>query len=664
MVTTGQVYAGMINYIATGEKTHYLENYRLHLPLIDGTIKEFCTCYITSLKLCSCKASVKHIGDMFLCGCSHLETLDLSGLKNIETIGDKFLSDCMNLDCELELPPYLKSFGEDFMRSCDKFNHRIEIPFGVTSISDCFMRGCSAFNNELILPYQLKTIKNYFLAYCTSYCQSIVLPKTVTAIGNDFMSDCHSFSNFMFFPESLISIGDYFLCNCWQLQAPVTLPDSLLYIGDFFMNYCVQYNLQVTLPKNLKSIGICFMKACYKYNKPLIIPASVTSIGSSFMHCYSDFDFEKNLHNLSNARLDIGWSKATQEYAEFLLQLAVQAIIIGLVFIWERFVYKTEEYSRIKATHEKNMKNPKVDADGYKTIDHDSTYDDDESQYEIKYAIKKVNRVVGRGENIERVVETVSEKVAFTLSDEEYKDFKLPGNSNATDYICICNSDDVVLAWRDNRGKWVHWYDDDYYNFNPEEVFRNMPILTGGETRFFTSVDSIGNTRYEIFFEQENNRRNYFVREITINKRGDTAVIFNKALTEEGRNDAQARLRSMQVCTVDLNGELVLNPEYVKAAKEYNATFGKVFDDWKAPIPDLFPSTSNAPEPSPILQYPRSTDEADPRYIKERIIWMDDRLPPDIDDDGYIPINGNKPFVDDDDGYQPINGNKPFVDDD
>ncbi|MCF0227501.1 MAG: leucine-rich repeat protein [Malacoplasma sp.] len=326
----------------------YLAWYNIDFPLFDGSTLNERGYRMTSLELCSCDHNVKNLGNRFLYNCCRLKYLDLSGLNNIETIGDEFLYECNKLDNEVILPKTLKSFGECFMMSCDCYNQQLILPNGITCINSEFMRGCRSFNNNLYIPNSVTTIKDRFLHNCVSYNQDLKIPDSVTSIGDDFLCDCHCF------------------------RTPLVLPNSIRSIGDSFMSCCFSYNEPIFLPRWLKTIGNLFMCKCYNFNNTLFIPKSVESIGDSFMHCYTLFE-EKNLCNLSSAKITWGVSKTMQEIGEWILMFTAVVAFTGILTI------NTMTFERKTIFELKSVKNVVP----YKYFDFDNEHEAAESAKQL-----------------------------------------------------------------------------------------------------------------------------------------------------------------------------------------------------------------------------------------------------------------------------------------
>ena len=308
--------------------------YSTKLPLLDGSTVKPLASQVTSLELLSCDPKVKKLGDYFLTNCGWLRKIDLSGLSNIESIGDCFLEGCRRVNSFIQLPEGLKAIGEDFMRQCESFNQPLAIPNGVTHIKEAFMAGCDNFNSDLILPAGLETIGDKFMGYCERFNQRIYIPQFVTSIGDKFMYDCHRFNKKIYLPRSLRSIGDQFL------------------------SYCYIYNQELVLPENLEKIGSQFFEACHNFNCRLVIPKSVKKIGDSFMFRRVNFD-QKNFENNSSVTIDWGRSEEAQAVAELLLTLFTQAVAVEVASIAGYHMYREKMNEQKAAAAETELQNKK-----------------------------------------------------------------------------------------------------------------------------------------------------------------------------------------------------------------------------------------------------------------------------------------------------------------
>jgi hypothetical protein len=74
---------------------------------------------LTSLDLGAGLARVTDIPAGFLCGCTALKSVDLTGFANVTRIGDSFIADCLSLT-SIDLTPLgkLRVAGHHFLRRC------------------------------------------------------------------------------------------------------------------------------------------------------------------------------------------------------------------------------------------------------------------------------------------------------------------------------------------------------------------------------------------------------------------------------------------------------------------------------------------------------------------------------------------------------------------
>ena len=88
-------------------------------PLGSLVVTELTKFKITSITITKVKSGIVSIDDNFLKDCSGLETIDLSGLKDIVSVGQNFLSGCSKLN-EIDLSPMtsLAHVGTGFANKC------------------------------------------------------------------------------------------------------------------------------------------------------------------------------------------------------------------------------------------------------------------------------------------------------------------------------------------------------------------------------------------------------------------------------------------------------------------------------------------------------------------------------------------------------------------
>jgi len=214
-----------------------------------------------------------------------LETIDLSPLLEIESIGRYFLYGCNNLK-NIDLSSLLKvtSIGFNFMADCNKLQ-TITLPPNITSIGNKFMYKCFGLESiDLSFLSNLTSIEHIFLYYCNSLT-TIILPPNITSIGNYFINECTSLESINL-PPNITSIGNYFMDHCRSLES-INLPSNITSIGNYFMNNCTLESIDLSSLSNLTSIKDHFMINC-KWLKTIILPSNITSIGNNFIYDSND----------------------------------------------------------------------------------------------------------------------------------------------------------------------------------------------------------------------------------------------------------------------------------------------------------------------------------------------------------------------------------------
>ena len=111
------------------------------------------------------------IGDKFLCRCTSLSSLDLSGLQGVRSIGKSFLGGCTSLSTvNLSGLRGVTSIGNWFLSGCTSLS-TVDLRGlqGVSSIGKGFLFGCTSLSTVDLSPLQRVTsINSQFLKRCTS----------------------------------------------------------------------------------------------------------------------------------------------------------------------------------------------------------------------------------------------------------------------------------------------------------------------------------------------------------------------------------------------------------------------------------------------------------------------------------------------------------------
>ena len=140
--------------------------------------------------------NVQVIGDYFMSGCASLIHVDLTPFGNVNTIGSHFLFDCTSLTAiDLRHLRSLTSTGSHFMASCTSLKSA-DLSCQLSnfdSIADSFMTGCSSLE-VVCMPQSstsIATVGDGWLRDCV-LLSSIDLScfRNVTTIGHHFMAGC------------------------------------------------------------------------------------------------------------------------------------------------------------------------------------------------------------------------------------------------------------------------------------------------------------------------------------------------------------------------------------------------------------------------------------------------------------------------------------------
>jgi hypothetical protein len=135
--------------------------------------------------------NVAHIGNNFLSSCSNLKSLDLTLLLNVSHVGDGFLTHCLSLpSIDLSALQNLTHIGDNFLNECSKLTSLDLSPLQkVTHIGDRFLSGCSKLTSLDLSPLQNVThIGDRFLNRCSSLTSlDLSALQNVTHIGDRFL---------------------------------------------------------------------------------------------------------------------------------------------------------------------------------------------------------------------------------------------------------------------------------------------------------------------------------------------------------------------------------------------------------------------------------------------------------------------------------------------
>ena len=256
---------------------------------------------------------IEHIGDNFLSGCSELKEIDLSPLQNVKTIGSSFMNGCKKLN-KIDLSPLINitSVGSSFMNSCGLDTIDLSPLINITSISNNFLTSCASlsvitfsetFKNIthigaffLSNSISLKTIDlsyfsnvtdidDYFLYYSTIGEIDLSPLKNLTTIEKGFMEQCKQLTSIKF-PEHITSIGKGFLKDTYNLnEIDLSCFTNVTTIDQNFLSNSGIENIDLSSLKNLTSIDDSFMQECENLES-ITFPERfehVTQIGKDFL---------------------------------------------------------------------------------------------------------------------------------------------------------------------------------------------------------------------------------------------------------------------------------------------------------------------------------------------------------------------------------------------
>ena len=239
--------------------------------------------------------NIKTIGNSFLFYCNKLENIDLGQLEQLESIGDSFLDKCYGLKTIKNLSSLrnLKTIGNKFLNGCEKLIIDL-LPFGqLKTIGNNFLSMCNSIEYiDFSQLEQLESIGNNFLFFCyklenidlsrlvslntigNGFLENLLELKTVNisslnkikTIGNNFLADCKELTSIDLSPLiNIESIGDYFLCNCESLETIENFSSliKLETIGNNFLSKCIRLpTIENFSLLNLKTIGNEFLFGC------------------------------------------------------------------------------------------------------------------------------------------------------------------------------------------------------------------------------------------------------------------------------------------------------------------------------------------------------------------------------------------------------------------
>ena len=185
-------------------------------------------------------SKISTINNYAFCGCSSLQSIDLSAFTNVTVLYGTF-EGCTNLT-EIKLPENLTSITEyTFSRTAIK---EIILPDSIQQIPSSCFSGCK--NLETIdIPDGAVEIANYAFIGCSNL-RAVKMPKALTNIGSSAFSNCYSLS-VIDLPERLYSIKSSAFSGCGNLAQLIIRSERLTEIGSAAFSGCYKlyeiYNL-------------------------------------------------------------------------------------------------------------------------------------------------------------------------------------------------------------------------------------------------------------------------------------------------------------------------------------------------------------------------------------------------------------------------------------
>ena len=164
-----------------------------------------CVC-LTSVDISVLRSSEK-IGPWFLRDCKTLASVNLCSFEKVTDIGDAFLDQCESLTDISNISGLrnVKSIGSDFLFGCRSLpSVDISVLQNVTSIGSRFLAKCEKLESVDLSSFDKVTnIGDYFLRDCRSLkgISNISGLRNIKSIGSDYLSEC----------ESLASLEEYCL---------------------------------------------------------------------------------------------------------------------------------------------------------------------------------------------------------------------------------------------------------------------------------------------------------------------------------------------------------------------------------------------------------------------------------------------------------------------
>ena len=242
---------------------------------------------ITSINL-SGLSNLTSIGNGFLSNCKLLESIDLSSLSNVTSIGNDFLSSNNLTNIDLSGLSNLESIGNSFLSSNSLKTINLSGLKNLKSVGYGFLSSNKLTNIDLSGLSNLESIGSSFLSKNPLKTINLSDLKNLKSIGDNFLFDCNSLKSIDLSDLSnLESIGEYFLYKCKSLSSiSLSRLSNLKSIGDMFLESCKKLDsISLADLSNLTSIGNDFLSGCELLSDINLSGLSnLTSIGNHFLH--------------------------------------------------------------------------------------------------------------------------------------------------------------------------------------------------------------------------------------------------------------------------------------------------------------------------------------------------------------------------------------------